>query len=77
MSFCLFGSEHKGLNLKKYGHLDGKMMRKPWHFGEGAPDPPSHTGAQGGAKGELCQTVHPKKVDWMNIKGFFGAFWVV
>jgi hypothetical protein len=51
MSFCLFGSEHKGLNLKKYGHLDGKMMRKPWHFGEGAPDPPSHTGAQGGAKG--------------------------
>jgi len=51
MSFCLFGSEHKGLNLKKYGHLDGKMMRKPWHFGEGAPDPPSHTGAQGGARG--------------------------
>jgi len=25
-------------------------------------------------RGELCQTVHPKKVDWMNIKGFLELF---
>jgi hypothetical protein len=50
------------------------MMRKPWHFGEGAPDPPSHTGAQGGAKGWVVSNCSPQKSGLDEYQGFFWSF---